>query len=346
MQSIRIGALFLLSWATACKPVADHAEPPGSTSLTQAALEEDYLPTPAGYYHRTCIHDVENGSTVDQHGNVTLPDGSAYQTPPCRYRARSNLSASQPVDNGWVEAAFFNVGNWVGAMYVDNWTTPAVPEMQYSGNQVLFLFPGILSPNRILQPVLQYGVSAAGGGNFWAVSSWSCDNGQNCYHSSLVSVSPGTALGGSVTSYDCDGGGHCTYTINSIVNGTAVSQLNWRDGDVYSQTVGGALEVYNLYTCGNYPSNGPTTFSGIAIYDANLTQVIPSWGPSVWGQSPNCSFGINSASNSVTTLYTGGCGNCGGATQCGDTDACGRCCGGDCGPDAYCDTFCECYRGD
>ena len=53
------------------------------------------------------------------------------------------------------------------------WTVPPAPATQ--NGQTIFLFPGIQNSTMIYQPVLQWGPSAAGGGNYWAVASWYVD---------------------------------------------------------------------------------------------------------------------------------------------------------------------------
>ena len=52
--------------------------------------------------------------------------------------------------------------------------------------------------NDIVQPVLQWGVGAPGGGNYWAVSNWYVDPNGKAYYSSLVPVQEGDALVGRV----------------------------------------------------------------------------------------------------------------------------------------------------
>ena len=48
----------------------------------------------------------------------------------------------------------------------------------------------------IYQPVLQWGVSAAGGGNSWAVASWYADGqGGHSFYSQLVPVNEGSQRG-------------------------------------------------------------------------------------------------------------------------------------------------------
>jgi hypothetical protein len=52
--------------------------------------------------------------------------------------------------------------------FTTTWTVPAAPSTH--SDQTVFLFNGIQNSTMIYQPVLQWGPSGAGGGNFWAVT--------------------------------------------------------------------------------------------------------------------------------------------------------------------------------
>jgi hypothetical protein len=56
-----------------------------------------YIPTPAGWYHRSCVHQVDNGAFVEGNGRVHRPDGTSYVLPTCAYPKRMTISASEQV---------------------------------------------------------------------------------------------------------------------------------------------------------------------------------------------------------------------------------------------------------
>jgi hypothetical protein len=280
---------------------------------------------------------------------VTFPNGAEFQAAPCEYPSwpirAPNKEGTEPTLNGWIENSWFYApGGWFKRLTAD-WTVPAVPTLTYwDDNQTFFTFPGLerFGPTAIIQPVLQFGHSAAGGGNYWAISSWYC--GPSCFHSNLVGVSAGNSLHGTISA-DCDPDLNCLWNITADSSSGASTRLTLADfGPAYIWATGGALEVYNLYFCGYLPPNGPTVFSNISLFDQDGNPLSPNWGTTVNGGTPNCSFGVGTSVDSTALYYSGDCGSCAGA-QCGDRDACGRCCGGDCGPTAYCDTFCECHSG-
>jgi len=273
----------------------------------QSSPPNDYVTTPAGWYHRSCVHEIENGAHVDKRRRVRRRDGTTYQIPNCLYPARiarPGAEARSPTNNGWIEYASTSqpFGSWYQQLTA-SWTVPAVPVASYSGTQVYFTFPGLQSNAFIIQPVIQYGRSAAGGGPFWAMASWHCDDGSNCIHSPLTTISAGDAMSGSVVASDC-ANGDCTWTITTrdVTTGQRTI-LAVADTQNYWWSAGGAVEVYGLTFCAQYPING-VFYSGISLYDRNLNQVSPSWFPYIQpGTDPSCSFNVTSTGTSVNLYH-------------------------------------------
>lgn len=48
-------------------------------------IRKDYVVTPAGLFHRSCVNQVDNGSTVLADGSIKNKDGSIRSTTPCQY---------------------------------------------------------------------------------------------------------------------------------------------------------------------------------------------------------------------------------------------------------------------
>lgn len=81
------------------------------------------------------------------------------------------------------------------------WIVPSPPKMN---DQLLYLFTALMGWdvmdngnyfNHILQPVLQWGLSPAGGGNYWAINNWYV-NDQGFFYDSLIVVNSGDILQG------------------------------------------------------------------------------------------------------------------------------------------------------
>lgn len=61
--------------------------PPASAPSTVDASGNpppDYVVTPNGLFHKSCVHKVPNGAQADDSDNVTI-NGALYHFPPCGY---------------------------------------------------------------------------------------------------------------------------------------------------------------------------------------------------------------------------------------------------------------------
>ncbi|HWK08191.1 MAG TPA: hypothetical protein VNS58_31400 [Puia sp.] len=100
--------------------------------------------------------------------------------------------------SGWIADANWtnNTGTPI-TQFITSWVVPSNP-VNPSG-QTLFLFngmqDGLTSTSYILQPVLQWGGSAAGGGQYWSITNWFVSSSLTFY-GPLITVSSGTNLQG------------------------------------------------------------------------------------------------------------------------------------------------------
>jgi hypothetical protein len=296
----------------------------GDTVIFGASSDpDDYIRTPAGMFHRSCVHSVPAGATVNDRGRVTLKNGQSLETPPCLYPARpdrpwagrpTELSTTReptlpppsadPTINGWVAYSSWFIGesNWLSRQSA-RFVVPDVPPalgQRPAHLALLYYFPGIMNGSRILQPVLQFGNSPAGGGANWAIASWSCNDGSACYHGPLVTVGPGDVIDGSIQANDCGAGGNCTWQIHTGSRWGS-SELGWADGTPYTQATGGALEVYGLTSCDEIPV-GPTVMTDVAVFDQQGSQQAPAWTNALLNVNPSCAFDVR-AGGSTTALY-------------------------------------------
>jgi hypothetical protein len=174
-------------------------------------------------------------------------------------------------DNGWVTYAWwFNQGRPIS--YFDTtWSVPPPPST-YNG-QTIFQFNSIepRNGNAILQPVLQYGQSAAGGGEYWAIACWHVI-GNHAFFSSLQPVSPKESLTGIIKllshkgekfSYSCQFSGVSGSKL--IVHG--IRELVW-----LTET----LEVYGVNQCTDFPNTAKSL-----MYDINV-QNRGGYAPVAW----------------------------------------------------------------
>jgi len=288
------------------------AAPTNEASAERSAaaqlLQGDYVATPAGWWHRSCVHAVPNGSHLERNGRVTRPDRSTVQLPRCQYPSyptRPGAGPTPPTNNGWIEWADYQPGQDFHEIDA-GWKVPAVPVGAYSSGMVYYTFPGIQSgpPHPFInQPVLAYGFAPDYGGNFWTVAAWHCDTGPGCVHSSpVLTVSANDDLSGTVAASACVNG-VCTWTITGVdVTQSTRTFFSVSDTDNYNLGVGGAVEVYGLTACNQYPLNG-VFYTGITLFDAAGVQTTPSWTPHVATTTPVCSFSVSSTQNTVSLYH-------------------------------------------
>jgi len=176
--------------------------------------------------------------------------------------------------SGWIATSYWN--NETGrpiTTFRTTWQVPAAPTTR--SNQLIYLFNGITrfsGNSAILQPVLQWGSSPDGGGQFWAVASWYVHSTGQAFYTPLTQVNVGDTLTGEMTvtgqsgnlfSYNCQFEG---------IAGTSLPVLNI-DELVWC---GETLEAYQVTQCSDYPATPFTAFRAIDIRTGNVSPLISS----------------------------------------------------------------------
>jgi hypothetical protein len=276
----------------------------------------DWVQVPGKLVRPECVHEIPSGAKVETKngqitGDVTLKGEFYAHYEPCaeeaistRHLGMTKTAGHAPTGNGWVEATQWDdSGQNVNLIY-GYWTVPSAPA---ASGGLIYLFNGIepTSENWILQPVLQYGVGYAGGGNYWAIASWLVGPSY-VFHSPLETVNSGDQLFG--------------YT---EVTGTSGSTLDWRveayddntganswitatsNGLTWSWAFASVLEAYNINSCSNFPASGATSFIDTEVYQGTSTYTLtnPGWYGAIYGYGgPSCGFGVG-VSGTTSTLY-------------------------------------------
>src|SRR5262249_17675805 len=126
----------------------------------------------------------------------------------------------------------------------------------------------------ILQPVLQWGVSAAGGGNYWSVASWYVTGSGHAFHTTLVRVNTGDTLVGAMV-LTGQSGDLFDYTSEFLgIAGTSlpvqnVEQLVWCNE---------TLEAYSITQCSDYPDTDLTAMRSINMQTGSTMPTL-NWTP-------------------------------------------------------------------
>jgi len=297
---VSLAAMFVAACGGSNDPAAEAG--PGTLAREAASTEAsdlDFVQTPGGLrVHRSCVHEVANGAFVDSNDDVWVGDRRERHLPRCAHAPRP------PTINGWVEyssaiAPTNPYGfNWYRQLGID-FVVPSAPTS--NGGQLIYLFPGLepTTGNSILQPVLQYGTSPAGGGYYWGMANWYVTASGSAVHSPLVRVNAGDRIRSWV------------YVPANVACGNDVGVgtywLYVTPPDRYNWGFQGALEAYNTNTCDQLPATS-TTFTRGSVYEcgascATSIAVNPTWTNTVLGGTPSCSYSITALANGATFNY-------------------------------------------
>jgi hypothetical protein len=248
-------------------------------------VPEEMVLTPGGLRPLSLVHKVEHGyrlssgegrfrilnpsgQVVADHGPVlTRPGGLPLMPRNVSHPAGAEVPA---FGSGWITFASWtnNTGTPV-SRFATTWVVPPAPATQ--SGQTIFIFSGIQNSSMIYQPVLQWGQSAAGGGNFWSVASWYADGqGGSAFFSDLTQVNVGDTLTGVMTltgtgpagdNYDCNFSG----IANSDLVITDQQELTW-----CIET----LECYGITQCSDYPATSKTRMYAIDLATGTTNPVV------------------------------------------------------------------------
>jgi hypothetical protein len=257
------------------------------------AEHPDWVQIPGALIRRDCVHEVpKDAKVVIGRGGETTGDDLVFNGrliahyDPCpeapvitrpQGHNIANAESNGPgnsggyvpgTGNGWVEASQWNVplraGDNIDYMG-GSWTVPTNPS---ENGGLIYMFNGIepASEDRILQPVLQYGFSPAGGGNYWAIASWYVGpNGSGiAYHSPLEIVNPGDTILGYSQMISSSGGNQIWQVLAWDLNTGFSSPLAISiSGFRWTWAFAGVLEAYNVTSCNEFP-NG-ILFDGVVL---------------------------------------------------------------------------------
>jgi hypothetical protein len=247
-------------------------------------MVEEQVLTPGGYRPKSQVHLIEAGNSlrmqagraqkIHPSGDMLADFGAIAPRAGGRPLMPENVFVPEGITpslgSGWISYAYWsnNSGQPISS-FRTTWVVPPEPATQ--SGQTIFLFNGIQNATMIYQPVLQWGPSAAGGGNYWSVASWYADGqGGQAFYTSPVRVNSGQVLAGIMTltsqsasgfSYNCQFQG----VANTGLPIQNVEQLTW-----CAQT----LEAYSVQHCSDYPDCQLTSMRNIAIACGATTPAI------------------------------------------------------------------------
>ncbi|KAJ7610713.1 hypothetical protein DFH06DRAFT_171367 [Mycena polygramma] len=218
----------------------------------------DTVLTPGGYRPQTHVHAIPDGGSLAHVGSdihILTANGSLAHIVPTTSGSRTKVR--KDFQSGWIAFAIWvNDASAPISSLTTSWIAPPEPET-YSG-QTVFLFNGLqpATTGAILQPVLQYGPSNAGGGPYWSLASWYVDDTGHAFFTTLVNTTAGASLNTVVTLTNSTNSSF-TYTSQfSNVPGTSISITRETPLAVAAET----LEAYGVTKGTDYPA-GSTVFA-------------------------------------------------------------------------------------
>lgn len=251
------------------------AETPESTKAAPK-----WVRVPGRWVRSDCLHQIPKGAQVDPETGDVFAEGQriahydacpepfipAGNEPTSTQSAQLFAPMGMPAngDGGYVELAADKMDLASGRNITGSSATLYVPPLPttYDGQQI-GLWNGIQSSDggALLQPVLQYGVSPAGGGAFWSIVSFALFPNNN-YFTGYEIVNPGDQILLQTSATQTGVTLNWTIKATDLTGGAFTSLGVWTTGYQFNFDIGGAMEVYRATSCNDFPG----TFPGLASF--------------------------------------------------------------------------------
>jgi hypothetical protein len=252
------------------------SQPPPPIYERSSAVQDTFVLTPGGYRPPTLVHRVEPNQALHvTHAKARLMDLATKEL------TDVPEAAVQPGDfhafgSGWITfSSWLNKTSSPLSYFRTTWRVPPAPTTQ--SDQAIFLFNGMSPSNylsAILQPVLQWGRTAPGGGAHWSVASWYVLGSGRAFHSALIPVNVGDILTGVMTlTEQADG----MFSYNSEFQGLAGTSLTVLDVEELVWCTE-TLEAYSISHCSDYPDADFVAMEAIKIRTGEAIPTL-SWTP-------------------------------------------------------------------
>jgi hypothetical protein len=291
---------------------------PPAGAKRPATVPADYVITPFGYFHPSCVTHLAKGDVVRHDENaIRHANGTHDDIHVCTYAhfkpSGEKIMGDERADNtqpsighAWVEYASTSISTSYAYLYA-NWTVPPAPTN--NDGQTVYLFPG-MEDNKdvvtIIQPVLGWNSDYA---SAWGIASWNCCASGTVFEAPPTRVNSGDTILGYMFDTCSSGTLSCpTWDIVTLdtTSGNFSELINTSSqGQTFNWAFAGALEVYNISQCGDYPSNGSASFYNIGLYNYKWAKLAaPAWTVTNLssGLTPQCSYG-GSVPKQVTLTY-------------------------------------------
>ncbi len=254
--------------------------------------QDKIVNTPFGPALKSNVHYLDNDHYINNtNNNIQVIQKATDKITKEFYNVNNSVKTDfkiQSQDNSSYSISYFKDG-WITyadgqffsqnplSKFSTNWIVPQPPKKV--SNQLLYIFIGgggtfYSGYSYIIQPVLQWGISPAGGGNYWSICNWFVINNE-FFHDSLLLVQPGTSLNGIIrlTSFS-----DSSFSYNSSFGGYPTSLQVDNIPELINLYI--AFEAYSVQECIEYPVDEKVKFCDIQILTGVHTDFM--WTPVNW----------------------------------------------------------------
>ena len=259
------------------KYISGYPETVQSDSNNSNISQDEVVYTPFGPTFKSMVHYIESDQYLQLNDNYF--EIIHYKTNNIEHRFKSKANESNTVireliadsdqQEGWITYADCQIyiHDPKPTYFSTEWVVPS-PPINIS-KQTIFLFNGLVGYRMsdslptitlILQPVLQWGKSAAGGGEYWAICNWLVTNEGLYFHDSLIKVNSGDRLEGVIKLIP---NSDTSYNYNSSFTGYLSGLDVFNLPKLMNPYV--ALEAYRTYDCNEYPPDEKIRMYNIQI---------------------------------------------------------------------------------
>lgn len=298
MKGICIFFLFIVVWNLVAQPPKASVFPEllPNHDHSDSNPQDEIVNTPFGPALKSKVHYVPINCHLNNKKNtqvqmVKTKSGSIVGVYGNLNRTKKSIEINSYKD-GWNTYAVY--GKYIidkpSTYFSAKWIVPSPPK---ESDQLLYFFNALLGMDflengnhfdHIIQPVLQWGLSPAGGGKYWAICNWYV-NDLDYFHDSLIVVNSGTLLEGVLKQTSTSNN---RFSYNSSFSGYPTGLQV--DDLPQLQLAYVALESYKAESSDEYPTNQKIKFFDIHLdTDAKNTKI--PWdlykdekSPSVLGQ--------------------------------------------------------------
>jgi len=216
--------------------------------------------------------ETSTGKMIEDFGEVKFDQRLSFANGTASRFSDDRIPAAA---SGWIAYAYWSnptTSNPITS-FTTNWVVPSVPSSK--GSQTIFLFNGMqdgtTSTSYIVQPVLQWGPSAAGGGKYWSITNWYVSSSQ-AFFGSLVNVNAGASLTGVMKETAHSGS---NYSYNSSFTGYATASSLQVNNVPEAFWAAETLESYGVTnTNTQYPPNVDVAMKSIQILEGSTNPTI------------------------------------------------------------------------